>query len=213
MPALASRTEATVPRRARLMLIVTSTALALALSGCARPAEEPAAPPAQTTSAPAAPTTAVTQTQPATSSAPTTAAPGITATSTPAERPAASKPVSSASRRYAKGLGGVSRLGETLYFIVGGSFKNEAAAAKALKNARPYFGDMQDYFIVQRSDNFSGMRPGSWVLIEGHRSAASAQQQTEFAQRAFTSAVVRQAAVNTSDPIPVYEDLVDSALP
>ena len=203
-------------RQHAIVSLVTATALTLVLAGCTRPAEGPAAgygATAPTATAPA--TTAATAPASAatTGSVPATTAPAVTATGAPAPKPVVGKPISAASRRYAKELGGWSHQGETLYLIVGGSFKSEAATTKALKTARPYFGDMQDYFIVQRSDNFSGMRPGWWILVEAYRTNASAKEQLEFAQRAFASTSIKKATVNTADPIPVYNDLVDFATP
>jgi hypothetical protein len=117
------------------------------------------------------------------------------------------------SQEYAKSLGGTSHQGQTLYFIVGDSYDTEAQATAALKKARPRFGDMQDYFIVQQSDNFLGIRPGLWLVIEAYRSPDNARNQLEFAQRAFAYAHISRATVKTADPIPVYEDVVHGAKP
>jgi hypothetical protein len=108
---------------------------------------------------------------------------------------------------YARELGGVSHLGDTLYFVVGLSTSSEHAAQSALEAAQPSFGDMQSYYIVQRSDNFDGMRPGYWIVLEAYRAQPSSEN-LAFGKRAFQSAYVRRAVVLTSDPIPAYEDLV-----
>jgi hypothetical protein len=108
---------------------------------------------------------------------------------------------------YARKIGGVSHRGDTLYFVVGASTSSESDARAKLKAALPLFGDMQAYFIVQRSDNFDGMRPGYWVVIEAYRKRPAAEN-VDFGKRAFPSAYVRRAVVRTGDPIPVYEDLV-----
>ena len=198
-----------------LVLIVAGAAIAATLSGCSAGSPPTASAPARTapTTAPAsAAAPATVAVQPAVPSTPAVSAPSTTATPAAKPKPPVGKPLSAASKRYAKELGGTSHQGETLYFIIGRSFKTEAAATKALKQARPYFGDMQDYFVVQRSDNFSEMRPGWWVLVEGYRKASNAKNQRAFAQRAFTSAYVKKATVKTADPIPVYEDLVDGTM-
>lgn len=193
-----------------LVLIATCAALATSAAGCAKPVVKPAEPPTSVIGAtPTTPAVSTPASQPVAPSLPATTPQSSEATVVVKPKPVAGKPISAASRRYAKELGGVSHKGDTLYFIVGRNYKSEAAATKALKAARPYFGDMQDYFIVQRSDNFSGMRPGWWILVEGYRKASNAKSQREFAQRAFPSAYVKKATVKTADPIPVYEDLVD----
>ena len=115
--------------------------------------------------------------------------------------------VSAKSLAYAKQIGGLDHKGQTLNFIVGGSFGTESEAQAALDKALPSFGDMQPYFIVQRSDSFAGMTPGSWVVVEAHFKAPTAQD-LEFARRGFPDARVERARVIVAAPIPVYEDLV-----
>ena len=112
--------------------------------------------------------------------------------------------VSSDSIAYAKSLGGTSHEGETLYFVIGASVESEPEAQAMLEDAIPLFGDMQSYFIVQRSDNFQGMEPGWWVIIEAYRSEPSPEN-LDFDRRGFPDAYVESATVRTSDPIPVYE--------
>ena len=115
--------------------------------------------------------------------------------------------VSSDSIAYAKLLGGTSHEGETLYFVIGASVESEEAARAMLEDATPRFGDMQSYFIVQLSDNFEGMEPGWWVIFEAYHRKPSSEN-LDFDRRGFPDAYVKQATVRTSDPIPVYEDMV-----
>lgn len=115
--------------------------------------------------------------------------------------------VSSDAIAYAKSLGGTSQEGETLYFVIGASVESEQTAQAMLDDATPRFGDMQSYFIVQISDNFEGMEPGWWVIIEAYRSEPSPEN-LDFGRRGFPDAYVKQATVRTVDPIPVYEDMV-----
>jgi hypothetical protein len=115
--------------------------------------------------------------------------------------------VSSDSIEYALSIGGSSQLGETLYLVVGVSVDSEELARSALEAAIPRFGDMQSYFIVQRSDNFDGLQPGSWVVIEAYRDEPSTEN-LEFGRRGFPAASAQRATVATEDPIPVVEDMV-----
>jgi hypothetical protein len=126
--------------------------------------------------------------------------------------PAPVPKVGAAALEHARKLGGTAHEGETLYFVIGGSFSTEAQARSALEKATPLFGDMQSYFIVQRSDAFDGMRPGWWVVTEAYRRTPSAEN-LQFARRGFPGAYVKRAVVRTADPIPVYEDLVPGAGP
>jgi hypothetical protein len=153
---------------------------------------------ASTTSSSAAPTTVTTA-----GSAPTAEVTSSTTTATTTTTVA----VSSDSIAYAKSLGGTSHDGETLYFVIGASVERERTAQAMLDDATPRFGDMQSYFIVQISDNFEGMEPGWWVIIEAYRSEPSAEN-LDFGRRGFPDAYVKQATVRTVDPIPVYEDMV-----
>lgn len=109
---------------------------------------------------------------------------------------------------YAAGLGGSSHQGQTLYVVIGASVDSEPEARVLLEDAIPLFGDMQSYFIVQRSDNFEGMTPGWWVVFESYRDEPSPGN-LEFGRRAFPDAYVKRVTVRTADPIPVYEDMVD----
>ena len=106
---------------------------------------------------------------------------------------------------YARSLGGLSQEGATLFFVVGAATNTEAEAQALLEKALPSFGDMQSYFIVQQSDNFDGMEPGKWVVIEAYKENPSAEN-VDFGRRAFPNAYVVRAKVMTADPIPVYED-------
>jgi hypothetical protein len=129
----------------------------------------------------------------------------------PSEAPTVAPPqvtgVSSKSITYARSIGGTSHEGKTLYFVIGASVKSEDDAQSKLEHAIPIFGDMQSYFIVQNSDNFGGMKPGWWVIVEAYNRKPS-KENLDFAKRAFPDAFVRKAIVRTSDPIPVYEELV-----
>lgn len=118
--------------------------------------------------------------------------------------------VSAAAKAYAKGLGGASYLGEGLYLIIGASKKTEAECQALLDAAIPSFGDMQDYFIIQRSDNFSGLQPGYFILMEAHLNKPLPDSM-DFARRGFPDAYVKFVTVNTADPIPTYEDAMGSA--
>ena len=108
---------------------------------------------------------------------------------------------------YARSLGGSSHQGEALYLVVGASVDTEELAQSALVAAIPLFGDMQSYFIVQRSDNFDGLPPGSWVVIEAYRDQPSSEN-LEFGRRGFPDASVSRVVVATANPIPVVEDMV-----
>lgn len=184
-----------------MAVLVLVAAAALGTTGCVTlrmdsgPTED--GPPLETTSAPA---------PVANTDSPPAAAGVATRSADPSSAPRPSQ----ASIDYAENLGGKSHFGETLYFVVGQSLDSERAALDALEKAKPLFGDMQDYFIVQRSDNFYGMRPGWWIIAEAYRVSPS-EDNLQFARRAFPDAYVRQATVNTRDPIPVYDDIAYAA--
>jgi hypothetical protein len=176
-------------------------ALALALYACGGEA---------TTTTEAVTTTAasVTTTQDVTTTtqAATTIA-QVTTTTTLPPTPTTSVGVSPDSIAYAQSLGGISHEGETLYLVVGATLDSEEQAQAMLDNATPLFGDMQSYFIVQKSDNFEGLEPRWWVVLEAYRSEPSPEN-LNFDRRGFPMAYVQRATVRTSDPIPVYEDVV-----
>jgi hypothetical protein len=117
--------------------------------------------------------------------------------------------LSEASVGYAKQLGGASHEGETLYVIIGASLNYEDLAQQRLDDATPSFGDMQSYFIVQKSDNFDGMEPGWFIAMEAYRDEAHAKESLDFARRGFEDPYIKKVVVRTTDPIPVYEDQVD----
>jgi len=125
----------------------------------------------------------------------------------PTVRPKAVSRVSAGSVAYARSLGGTSHEGEHLFFVVGASEKTEAIAQSRLDKAIPLFGDMQSYFVIQRSDELEGMSPGWWVVVEAYK-AMPTQGQLAFGKRGFSDAYVKSATVRTSNPIPVYEDIV-----
>lgn len=162
---------------------------------------------AAATTVPTAITAPLTTTQSASATQPATT---TTAQSTTTALPSTTTTAAASSdyAEYAKSLGGVSQEGRTLYFVIGASVRSEREAQALLEKALPTFGDMQAYFIVQRSDNFEGMTPGWWVVIEAYRSKPAVEN-VAFGRRGFPDAYVKRATVRTSDPIPVYEDMVD----
>ena len=121
---------------------------------------------------------------------------------------AAAEAASAMSIEYARDIGGTDHRGESLFLIIGASVHTEDQARKALERALPFFGDMQSYFIVQRSDGFQGLKTGWWVVMEAYRNAPS-KENMELARRAFPDAYVRRVTVLVPEPIPVYEDLVE----
>jgi hypothetical protein len=134
------------------------------------------------------------------------ASPGTPAIGT--EAPTVPSPTpSEGSLAYASEIGGIPHEGEELFLVVGASFASENAARTALDEALPVFGDMQPYFIVQHSDNFEGMEPGRWLVVEAYRDTPS-EESLDFGRRAFPNLTVSSVVVRTRDPIPVYEDLV-----
>lgn len=144
-----------------------------------------------------------------------TAAPTTTdSTSAPALDPgAAGAPTTEVSEEalaYAAELGGTSQEGESLHLIIGASVSSEAEAQRLLGEALPRFGDMQSYFIVQRSDGFDGLEPGWWIVMEAHLDDPAADS-LEFARRGFPDAHVMPVTVLTSDPIPVYDDMIEAS--
>lgn len=108
---------------------------------------------------------------------------------------------------YAEDLGGTSHKGEELYLLIGATVESEERAQTLLEEAIPLFGDMQSYFIVQNSSNFRGLEPGKWMVIEAYRDKPS-QENVEFARRGFPKAQIKTGIVLTTDPIPVYEDMM-----
>ncbi len=188
--------------RVRWCFVITLASALVQLQGCVFRPQQPRDVAAPTEAA--SPATA-----PAASAATSQAAPVATdaATQPVQTPPAAGSPVSAKSIAYARELGGVSQKGRTLYFVIGDSLDSEAEAQRALTKATPSFGDMQAYFIVQKSDNFEGMRPGYWVVIEAYENPP-ADENLQFGRRGFPDAYVKKATVLTDDPIPVYEQLV-----
>ena len=162
-----------------------------------------ATPPAGETTTSAASSPGILTTVPSSTS--TTAAPGST-DAAPNTTAAVVPTLSPESIGYAEDLGGTSHQGETLYFVIGASVQTEAEALDLLEGAKAV-GDMQSCFIVQRSDNFEGMNPGWWVVFEAYREYPS-QENLAFCRRPFPGAYVKSAIVKTSDPIPVYEDML-----
>lgn len=185
-------------------MVLVMGALVLLLGGCALLPGASTAPTSSVaaTSTPSAPASSPVASAPSTASAQAT---------TPAASPVVPTPSgprpSAKSRAYAKHIGGTSHVGEDLVFIIGDSVSTEQEARALLNRAIPRFGDMQSYFIIQRSDNFDGMRPGWWIVIEAYRKQPSTEN-LQFAKRGFVGAYVKRATVRTADPIPVYEDLV-----
>lgn len=183
-----------------VLVLIAGLAVVSALSGCA---PKPAA--SSTSSVPSvnSPATTTITTAGSTSTAEATSSSAAAPTTTVTT----SISLSGDSLAYARDLGGTSHEGETLYFVIGASLETEQKAQDLLDDATPLFGDMQSYFIVQLSDNFEGMEPGWWVIIEAYRAQPS-QENIDFDRRGFPDAYVKQATVRTADPIPVYEDMV-----
>ena len=65
-------------------------------------------------------------------------------------------------------------MGQDVYLIIGASMSTEDECQALLDKADPLFGDMQIYFVIQRSDNFTGLQPGYFVLVEAHLDEPSA---------------------------------------
>jgi hypothetical protein len=189
-------------RVAGILVSVALVLCAVVLSGCTRPSGVSSTPPstAETTASVSA-SVPVASAPDADSAQPATPSPLV------AKRAATVWRVSAKSRAYAERIGGTSHKGEKLYFVIGDSVDTEREAQSLLDRAVPSFGDMQSYFIVQRSDNFDGMRPGWWVIVEAYRESPSTEN-LQFGRRGFRGAYVKRATVRTADPIPVYDDLV-----
>ena len=61
------------------------------------------------------------------------------------------------------------RTGESISTSSSGPARStEQACQTLLDKAIPKFGDMQSYFIIQRSDNFDGLEPGWFIVIEAY---------------------------------------------
>jgi hypothetical protein len=176
------------------ILLAAAAVLALATSGCLggpnAPQQIPASSGSSTTSAG--------------SEASAPVAEGSSSAVSPAPKQSG---VSAKSLAYAQSIGGQDVQGQTFNLIVGGTYPTEAAAQAALDKAKPLFGDMQSFFIVQRSDSFEGMAPGSWVVVEAHFKTPS-DDNMNFARRGFPDASVVRARVLVTDPMPVFENLV-----
>jgi len=119
---------------------------------------------------------------------------------------AVKKTLSEESLSYARGLGGSPHQGEMLFLIIGATVESEVRAQALLGDALPLFGDMQPYFIVQKSDAFEGLDPGEWIVMEAYRAQPSTEN-IQFAKRAFPDAFVKRVVVRNEDPMPVYEDM------
>jgi hypothetical protein len=175
-------------------ICILAAVILLTLSGCAGRPTTPRNPPAAS----------VVSSTPADAEASGSAASENSSASAEDTKPPA---VSAKALAYADKIGGWDHKGQTLYFIVGASFGTERDAQAALDKAMSVFGDMQPYFIVQRSDSFAGMTPGRWVVVEAYRKYPS-KENLGFGRRGFPDAHVERARVVVTAPIPVYEDLV-----
>jgi hypothetical protein len=189
-------------RLTRWTVAVLSLAVAGALTGCTGtvPVKPPLAPSAT-------PSGTAASSQPTSDAAPGAVPqpPGPTSAAPSPPQPSA------ASLGDARKIGGRPHKGQTLYLVVGDSVETEAEARAKLKAAIPLFGDVQSYFIVQRSDGFRGLGPGWWIVAEAYRSPKNAEQESSLGKRAFKDAYIKKVVVLTADPIPVYEDLVSGA--
>ena len=197
-------------RRRKSALVVLLALGAVTLGGCAGQSPTGVVAPSTTASAtnPSAATTGASTDSTSTSPLPHTGSRVITLPPAPQRRPASPETpsVSAQSLAYARKLGGTSHEGESLYFVIGDSVSTEAEARAKLQKALPLF-DTALYMIVQRSDNFEGMRPGWWVLLEAYRKASNAQDGAKWDKRGFADCYVKKTTVRTGDPIPVVEDL------
>ena len=146
-----------------------------------------------------------------TSSGSGSSAGGATTSTAPGSKPATDSwyPPTGDRIAYARRIGGVSHLGQTLYVILGATEKTEAAARARLDAAIPKFADTELYYIVQKSDNFTGLPAGQWVVIESYREQGNAllKENLDFGRLVGPDPRVVKVVVKTSDPIPVYEDL------
>jgi hypothetical protein len=193
-------------RRFVVLVLLVGLGAAAFVAGCGGQQS----PPSSASSTSTASTTAVATTNSASRTSSATSA--IIASSTAASTTAVSTGkgsggVSSDSIAYAQSLGGTSHEGETLQLVIGALLDSEQAAQATLLEATARFGDMQSYFIVQLSDNFEGMEPGWWVILEAYWDEPSPEN-LDFDRRGFPEAYVTSATVMTSDPIPLYEDMV-----
>lgn len=115
--------------------------------------------------------------------------------------------LSERAKEDARQLGGRSHRGETLYFIVGAGGTPESFAQMKLDNAADAFDNIQFYFIVQKSDNFDGMDPGWFVVIDAYRTKDDAEKNLDNAMSGFADGkntpYIKKATVKTDDPIPV----------
>jgi len=198
-----------IRRRKSALVILLALGVAV-LGGCAEQSPTGVVVPSTTANAtsPSAATTGASTDSTSTSPLPHIGSRVITLPPAPQRRPASPETpsVSAQSLAYAKKLGGTSHEGETLYFVIGDSVSTEAEARAKLQKALPRF-DTALYMIVQRSDNFEGMRTGWWVVVEAYRKASNARDGAAWDKRGFADCYVEKATVRTSDPIPVVEDL------
>lgn len=178
------------------MLVLAASAIALVASGCAaHPAPQSQAPASSATSA----------TQPAAVATGLAGSPTETASVSAEATKGAG--VSAKALAYAKGMGGADHKGLAVYLVVGGTYGTEADAQAALDKALPLYDDLPAYFIVQRSDSFAGMAPGSFVVVEVHFKAPT-EENLEFDRKGFPNAHVVKSRVLVAAPVPVYEDIV-----
>lgn len=107
----------------------------------------------------------------------------------------------------AKKLGGRSHKGESLYLVVATTSDSETVARSRLNEAIPHFGDTANYFVVQASDSFSGMQPGSFVVAEAYAKRADAQEALDWWSGRVEADWYQPRLVGatrlSSDPIPV----------
>jgi hypothetical protein len=101
---------------------------------------------------------------------------------------------------------GKSHEGETLYALVVAVADTKAAADKAAIDTLSQVGDVQAYFVVEPASHVSGLPAGKWYVFETYRGKPS-QDTIDFMDRGPSPATVYKVTINTSDPIPVVEDL------
>lgn len=68
------------------------------------------------------------------------------------------------------------------YLVIAGSFKSKKEAEKKRDYLQQFIGDCYGY-EVDRSEHYSGLRPGYWILVDGHYTRKGAEEWVKFAGR------------------------------
>jgi hypothetical protein len=119
----------------------------------------------------------------------------------------ATEAVSGDALSYATQIGGTSHRGATLSAIIATSTVKEADAESALASLVRDQQASRPLFIVQRTDNFNGLRPGRFVVMEAFRSDQHATDAMQAQQEAFPNVEQCRVTPLNDDPIPVVEDI------